>query len=246
MKRVGPYKKLAEIYDRLMDHVDYNQWSAYVLQLITKYHPNPQTIIDLSCGTGNFLFLLYEYFKFFLAGDLSEEMIYQSWKKNKSEQIYLFVNDIQEIAVKDCQFDCALLLYDTLNYIIDEKLLKQSITEIRRILNPSGLFIFDIVTDKHCREHYADNYESEYWDRVGYSRHSYYDEKKGYQYTEFRIVKNGHTYFEEHKQKIYSVDFLKGALINSGFDLLESDSQFPNDELINGRSGRIHFVCRKM
>ena len=132
-------------------------------------------------------------------------MIYQSWKKNNSEQVHLFINNIQEIAIKDGQFDCALLLYDTLNYIIDKKLLKKSLIEIRRILNPSGLFIFDIVTDQHCREYYADNYESEYWDNVGYSRHSYYDANNGYQYTEFRIVKNGHTYFEKHKQRIYSI-----------------------------------------
>ncbi len=246
MIRVKPYNKLAEIYDQLMDHVDYDQWSSYVLRLINKYHHNPQFIIDLSCGTGNFFLPLYKHFKSLIGCDLSIEMVYQSMKKVESERISLFVNDIQEMAIADDRFDCALLLYDSLNYILDEKLLEKSLKEINRILKKGGIFIFDIVSDFHCREYYANNDESEYWDDLGYSRHSYYDEGSSYQYTEFRIVLNGHTFFEEHKQRIYSTNNLKEVLKKSTFEVMEVNNNFPQEEVTEDRSGRTHFVCRKM
>lgn len=246
MIRVKPYNKLAEIYDLLMDHVDYDQWSSYVLQLIKKYHHNPQFIIDLSCGTGNFLLPLYKHFKLLMACDLSIEMVYQSMKKIELERIPLFVNDIREMAIGNGRFDCALLLYDSLNYILDEKLLEKSLKEISRIIKNGGIFIFDIVTDFHCREYYANNHESEYWKDLGYFRHSYYDEVSSYQYTEFRIVLNGHTFFEEHKQRIYTTDYLKETLKKSTFEVMETDNNFPQEEVTEGRSGRTHFVCRKM
>ena len=47
-----PYFKLAEIYDRVMAHVDYKTWSAYVLKLARQKNTAIQSVIDLSCCTG--------------------------------------------------------------------------------------------------------------------------------------------------------------------------------------------------
>ena len=48
-----PYDGLATIYDFVMRHVDYVEWSGYVHKLLTKFGNKPQSLIDLACGTGN-------------------------------------------------------------------------------------------------------------------------------------------------------------------------------------------------
>jgi SAM-dependent methyltransferase len=179
---------------------------------------------------------------FVFGSDFSKEMISEAMKKKFAETGNLFVNDIQNIALKDCRFDCALLLYDSLNYLLDESALNNALHEIQRILKNNGLFIFDVVSEEHCIEHYGDFHESEYWENDGYSRHSFYDSRNGYQFNEFRIVIRGETYIEKHKQKIYTIEHLKSVLFKNSFDIIGIYDDFSN-EYHNNDSGRLHFLC---
>jgi SAM-dependent methyltransferase len=172
-------------------------------------------------------------------------MILEARKKRKVYPGNLFINDIRKMAIKDGCLDCAVFLYDSLNYLVDESSLENSLSEISRILNKEGIFIFDVVSEDHCIEHYRDFHESEYWDDGGYSRHSFYDSKNGYQFNEFRIVLKGQTFIEKHQQKIYGIDYLNSALEEKSFRVIGTYNDFSNGETI-GDSGRIHFLCTKL
>jgi len=245
MELIKPYMKLAEIYDRLMDHVDYGQWSEYIINLITNSGHNVGSVIDLSCGTGNLITQMQGKMHTIYGCDNSKEMIREAHKKSMLIFESLFVNDIREIAIKDDCFDCALFLYDSLNYLVDNISLKKSLVEINRILKKGGLFIFDVVSEKHCIEHYGDYHESEYWEDDGYSRHSFYDSQNGFQFNDFRIVIKGETYIEKHQQKVYGIDYLKNILINSSFKIIGTYDDF-SDQEIDITPGRIHFLCSKL
>jgi SAM-dependent methyltransferase len=245
MKSEQPYTKLALIYDRLMDHVDYHQWSSYVLKLIHQSSRDISSLIDLSCGTGNLLFYLEQEINNVYGCDNSKEMIHEARKKKIPDTNNLFINDIRSLAIKDCSFDCALVLYDSLNYLVDEKSLVNSLIEIHRILTQGGIFIFDVVSENHCFENYANFYESEYWKDEGYSRHSFYDSENKYQFNEFRIVIKGEAFFEKHQQRIYGIDHLKSTLCENSFKIMGIYNDFSNDDSLND-SGRIHFLCRKV
>ncbi len=48
METTEPYTKLAAIYDRLMNHVDYIHWRDYILDLIDHAGGEVDTLIDFS------------------------------------------------------------------------------------------------------------------------------------------------------------------------------------------------------
>jgi ubiquinone/menaquinone biosynthesis C-methylase UbiE len=245
MKTTEPYSKLALIYDRLMDHVDYRQWSEYILELIHHSSRDVYSLIDLSCGTGSILSYLDKSIDIVYGSDRSKEMIFAAREKKISDVGGVFIGDLRYLAIRDSCFDCALVLYDSLNYLTDSDSLKRSLKEIHRILKKDGIFIFDIVSEDHCRKHYGDFHESEYWENDGYSRHSFYDSKTKFQFNEFRIVIRGRTYLERHQQKIYGVDYLKSMLKELSFDILGIYNDFSNDDF-ESDSGRNHFLCVRL
>ena len=245
MNKVHPYHKLACIYDRLMDHVDYESWSEYVMNILYNSGRSYNSLIDLSCGTGSFINYMQGSIDALFGCDKSGEMITHARKKRKLATIPLFVNDICNIAISNNSFDCAVLLYDSLNYITVKNSLDKSLKEINRILKKSGIFIFDVISENHCNEYYKDFCESEYWNNEGYSRHSYYDQKCGYQYSEFRIVLEGNTFIEKHRQRVYSIEYLNEILDKNLFEVKDIYDDF-SFEKANDYSGRIHFVCVKL
>jgi len=245
MNSIKPYIKLAEIYDRLMDHVDYGFWSNYVLDLIALTGREVFSVIDLSCGTGSLLTRLQGKIPILFGCDNSKEMIFEARKKKKINSEYLFINDICNMAINDNCFDCALLLYDSLNYLIDDISLDNSLKEINRILKRGGIFIFDVVSENHCIKYFGDFHESEYWKNDGYSRHSFYDPLTGYQFNEFRIVLKGRTFIEKHQQKVYGIEYLKSVLNNRSFKILGTYNNFSVKE-VEKNLGRIHFLCIKL
>ena len=223
-----------------MDHVDYKNWAKYILDLIDKSDLKVQSIIDLSCGTGT----LIPYFDGVIdktwGCDQSKPMIFRAGEK--TADLLFFASDVRQMAIKDNSADCALLLYDSLNYIINVNDLKLTLKEIHRIIKEGGMFIFDIVSEAHCREYYRDYHESEYWNDSGYTRHSYFDQEKGIQFNDFRIVLKGKTFFEKHIQKVYSIDFLNKILCKHSFEIVNIFNEF-SFERVNEKSGRMHFVC---
>ena len=48
------YDRFAEVYDRLMDDVDYKARTDYLLSLIEKHDRLPTLLLELACGTGGF------------------------------------------------------------------------------------------------------------------------------------------------------------------------------------------------
>jgi len=245
MITIEPYTKLALIYDRLMDHVDYLHWSNYILKLINQSPGKINTLIDLSCGTGSLITYLSKNISNVYGCDNSIEMIQEAREKMTIYPGNIFLNDIRNMAIKENRFDCTLVLYDSLNYIIEDVSLEKFFSEIHRILKKGGIFIFDVVSEQHCMEHYRDYHESEYWGDDGYSRHSFYDPQNGYQFNEFRIVIKGQTFIEKHKQRIYEIDYLKSALVDKAFKIIGTHTDFSNDNL-SENAGRIHFQCMKL
>ncbi|MEE1330018.1 MAG: hypothetical protein U0K18_02265, partial [Acutalibacteraceae bacterium] len=48
------YSCFAEVYDSLMEDVDYPRRAEFLLKLFEKYDRRPKLMLDLACGTGGF------------------------------------------------------------------------------------------------------------------------------------------------------------------------------------------------
>lgn len=101
----------------------------------------PQRVLDLACGTGR-------YFSSVRAGalvgiDISPSML----KKAKIEEnIYILRGDIFYLPYKDSTFD---LVYSIGTLGEHVPLTSEIISEVKRVLKPTGTFIFTITVLKH-------------------------------------------------------------------------------------------------
>lgn len=237
-----PYSKLAEIYDRVMDHVDYKTWSAYVLKLARQKNTAIQWVIDLSCGTGQHL----QYFdtKLELFGaDKSFEMVYQAQKKEYHRAPGLFVQAAPHLAVKKNTFDLVTMLYDSINYIHEKNKIAILMDEVSRVLKAGGVFIFDVVTEDALLMHMDDYFETNTWDGQAYQRKAWYVPQEKVQYNIFSLYFNGEMHQEVHKQKIRTLKEWQ-QLIGVHFNLDAAYADFSLEPACDS-STRVHFLCSK-
>lgn len=242
MNNIDPYEKLALIYDKLMSHVNYQQWAKYIISLFKFSDIKINSVIDISCGTGSLLqnFIKYKYLIY--GADLSYPMISQAQRKIGKNSF--LNNDVKKLAIRSNQFDVVLFMYDSLNYMHDENQINLLFGEVNRILNPGGIFIFDIITDLLCKTHYKNFEEEEDWGQSGYIRHSYYNVFNKVQHNDFRIKINNEIFFESHVQKVFKESEIAKYLNLNKFEIAAKLDDFTfyssGDD-----SERIHYVCVK-
>jgi ubiquinone/menaquinone biosynthesis C-methylase UbiE len=237
--------KIAPFYDYIMDHVNYKIWARYIKSLLFYYNKQAKTIIDLSCGTGSLLIYL-DSKKWCLCGsDLSAAMLEEAKMKKEIKHIPLLCSDINRLSIKENKFDAALILYDSINYLIEDEQINNFFKEAAAILNDKGLLIFDVVTPYTCKKEFMDYHESKSWGKDSYKRHGWFLYKYNMQYNEFIITVDGKKYKELHQQKIRPVEEWKELINKSPFEMLRSLNNF-SFRNAHKTSERIHFVCRKM
>jgi len=242
MQKSQPYNKLALIYDQLMSHVNYKNWAEYVIKLFQYGNIKVKSVIDISCGTGSLL-LHFDTKKFDRWGsDISYPMITKA--QSKFNQNIFLTNDVKNIATKSNKFDAVIFLYDSLNYLRNEKQINSLFREVNRILVNGGIFVFDVITDLLCRTHYKNFEEEENWEENGYIRHSYYDEINHVQQNDFRIRIGKNIFFESHVQTVFSEEQISNAIKNNEFELTAQLDDF-SFHISDDDSERIHYVCIK-
>ncbi|HYG69925.1 MAG TPA: class I SAM-dependent methyltransferase, partial [Anaeromyxobacteraceae bacterium] len=75
-RSADPYSVLAEGYDAVMAHVDYEAWAEYVHFLLVRHHLEAQDVLELGCGTGSLALVLQPLGPYaYRATDASEAML---------------------------------------------------------------------------------------------------------------------------------------------------------------------------
>lgn len=240
-----PYSKLALYYDRVMNHVDYKKWAKYIKTILSHYYQTPKNIVELACGTGEIFKHLKSNKWALYGGDQSHSMIVMGQEKKQDQPWHFFCADFCNAPIKKETFDVALILYDSVNYIIDDSNINRMFKEISRLLKNGGIFIFDVVTPYICKTAFKDYTEREFWGKSGYTRKSWFNEDESIQYNEFEIYVNNHIYKEQHQQKIRYMEEWVHHINKSPLKLLAAYHNFSLRKAKN-KSERIHFICRKL
>jgi SAM-dependent methyltransferase len=254
---VAPYSALAAGYDVVMSHVDYEGWAEYVLDLLAEHAPGTRSIIELGCGTGTLALEIQERAVDltgepggvdFLGTDASEEMIRVARAKASmagklAGRLRFEVADFLELEAT-VAYDAVLLLYDGLNYLLEENEVGELLSRIADLLKPGGVAIIDQSTPANSlnnADYFGDEGEAE---GLRYIRRSRYEPALRHHITEFDIVVEGERFVEHHVQRAYTIDEIQRLIEASPLTLTAAYDEFSFDPA-GERTERIHWVLRK-
>ena len=239
-----PYQGLAPIYDYVMAHVDYGAWAAYIHALFARFAPDAIRVADLACGTGNVSFALHRLGYEVTGVDRSEAMLRVAREKAAGTGVAFVQQDLRQLAGLG-PFDAATCLYDSVNYLLAPADLDAALRGAQAIVQPGGLFVFDICTERNSLRYFRNMRHSERGPGFSYERHSMYDPDRRRQSNHFRIRRNGSDVAleETHVQRIYPVAAIAARVEASAWELLAFFDGFTFDKGTE-ESDRVHFVLR--
>ena len=156
--KVTPYKNSAlskkEQVSEMFDNVSHNydflnrvmtlgidiKWRKKVVQIVKE--KNPETILDIATGTGDFAIMLSKLNPKKIVGlDLSKGMldigIEKIKKKNLDNLIEMVLGDSENLPFEDNSFDAITVGFGVRNF----EDLDKGLQEIHRVLKPHGIFV---------------------------------------------------------------------------------------------------------
>ena len=242
------YKALAESYDRLTNDVDYAATVDFYEQILAREGLHPRTCVDLACGTGSVTEILARKGYEVTGVDMSEEMLTVAASK---------VMDLERLPMFSCQrleqlrlpraVDMAVCALDSLDYILDPADCAEAIRRAYKVLNPGGIFIFDVNTPEKLRAMDGQVFLDEDDDVYCVWRGEFDEETNICSYGMDLFQREGNMWrrsFEEHREYAYSQEQLTGFLKDAGFTHIEvyADRLF---EAPREGEQRIYFKARK-
>lgn len=239
MTNVKTYQYLAEIYNHLMDDVDYNEWAEYLYDLMAEYIEEDPNILELACGSCTLTNKLKKYFDHIIATDFSKEMLIAN-----PADVSRICCDMKNLPFK-VKFDIVFSAFDSINYLLTEAELIEMLKEVHLILEDEGIFTFDVSLEANSINNAKLLNRSGSFNSIEYVQKSEFDRETKIHYNKFELVtKEGKIIKEVHKQKIYSLDEYFSAFTKTGFFVMEALDSFSFDD-VTSLSERAQFVLKK-
>ena len=219
------YKNLAVSYDRLTNDVDYAAVVAFYEQILRCEGVNPRTAVDLACGTGSVSALLADRGLSVIGVDMSEDMLSVAYEKTRDlKNPPMFVRQkLQQLRLPR-GVDLAVCALDSLDYITDPDDCAEAIRRVYKVLNPGGVFIFDVNTPEKLRAMDGQVWLDEDEDVYCIWRGEFDDATNICSYGMDLFQRRGNLWqrsFEEHREYAYSAAMLTDFLKQAGFTAIQ-------------------------
>ena len=242
------YHALAASYDRLTNDVDYEATVDFYMEILHREGVKPRSVVDLACGTGSVTAILARMGYPVLGIDMSEEMLTEAAMKTMDiDPMPRFVcQKLQELRLPKA-VDMAVCALDSLDYITDPDDCKEAIRRAYKVLNPGGIFIFDVNTPEKLQAMDGQVFLDEDDDVYCVWRGEFDEESNICTYWMDLFQRQGSVWnrsYEEHREYAYSEEQLRGYLKDAGFTHIEvyADRKFEAPE---AGEQRIYFKARK-
>ena len=222
---MNAYHALADSYDRLTNDVDYEATVAFYYEILAREGLDPRTCVDLACGTGSVTAILAKRGLDVTGVDMSEEMLTVAMEKVMDmEQPPRFIcQKLQELRLPR-GVDLAVCALDSLDYITNPDDCREAIARVYKVLNPGGIFIFDVNTPEKLRAMDGQVFLDEDDDVYCVWRGEFDEETNICSYGMDLFQRSGdvwHRSFEEHREYAYSAEQLTAYLKAAGFTHIE-------------------------
>lgn len=242
------YHNLAASYDRLTNDVDYQATVDFYYEILNREGLHPRTAVDLACGTGSVTALLAQKGLWVIGVDMSEEMLTQAQQKAMElEKPPMFLRQSLQELYLPRGVDLAVCALDSLDYVTDPEDCREAIRRIFKVLNPGGIFIFDVNTPEKLRAMDGQVFLDEDDDVYCVWRGEFDEETNICSYGMDLFQRRGEVWqrsFEEHREYAYSQEQLVDYLKQAGFTHIRV---YADREFVPPRDGeqRIYIKARK-
>lgn len=269
------YTDFASVYDTFMDEAPYEEWAAYLCACMEEYGisaPSKQQadgtggtepaglrerlcternlVLELGCGTGTLTRLLAQRGYDMIGVDNAPAMLSIAMQKSAEaglSSLYL-LQDMRELELYST-VGTVISVCDSLNYILEEKELRQVFELVNNYLYPGGLFLFDFNTVYKYEKVIGDTTIAENREACSFIWENYYDagsQINEYDLTVFARQEDGrYRRFEEnHYQRGYMLKQMVKLVREAGLTFLQAvdaDTQ----EAVTDTSERIYILARE-
>ena len=245
------YTSFASVYDTFMDNIPYEEWGAYLRDLLKEYGVYGGLVLDLGCGTGTMTEILAADGYDMIGIDNSEEMleIAAEKKEGSGSDILYLLQDMREFELYGT-VKAVVSICDSVNYITEEEDLEEVFRLVNNYLDPGGIFIFDFNTVYKYKEVIGSQTIAESREDCSFIWDNYYyedEEINEYELSLFIKEKDSELYkkyVETHFQKAYNLETIRRLIEQSGLEFIIAYNAFsrekPSDE-----SERIYVIARE-
>ena len=242
------YFALAANYDRLTNDVDYEATVNFYMQILEKEGLRPRTVADLACGTGSITKILAEKGYDVVGVDMSEDMLTQAIQKVLELECppRFICQKLQDLYLPR-GVDMAVCALDSLDYITNPDDCAEAIRRTYKVLNPGGIFIFDVNTPEKLRAMDGQVFLDEDDDVYCVWRGEFDEQTNICTYAMDLFQRNGNAWrrsYEEHCEYAYSQQQLTAFLKAAGFTNIEVYADRKVEAPAEGEQ-RIYFKARK-
>ena len=217
------YQAFAELYDELMDDVDYESWADYYTRLLSIYGVRNGKICECACGTGGLTIPLYRRGFQMTGVDISREMLWEAAQKSRKQGIAMpFVQQDMKALNLHRPMDAVLATCDGVNYLLTEEDLLSFFRAAHRAIKPGGALVFDVSTPYKLQHVLCSGLMAEDRENITYMWQNSWNERQ--QTVNLDLVffvrekDNQYRRIEEHqKQRAWDEKTLKENLWHAGF-----------------------------
>lgn len=218
--RRAAYDALAAYYDAFTDDVPYRAWADWAEAAFRRAGIAPSIVLDLACGTGTLTAELARRGYDMIGADASEAMLARAavkapgvlWLHQRAEELDLYGT------VDACT--CSL---DAVNYLTDERRLREALRRVALFLVPGGVFLFDALTPAQEALVADASFIRECADATCIQTESAAEGCLEHRVTLFIRGRDGRyaRVTELHRERMYTPELLRRALLDAGFSRVE-------------------------
>lgn len=231
------FAPIANHYDDIMEHVNYDRW-IHVVTALGAMLEEPFRHLEAGCGTGVLMKRLNAYNWNSVGMDLSPAMLRVA--RHRYSLSPLVQANFCSLPFVEA-FQLVTCLFDSLNFLLTEEEFAAAICSFYRVLAPGGILYFDVVTEKMIADHFENTSWTEHHDRFRSSWVSAYKRQTKTCETRVRINSGEESITYE---RMYSPTYIQEVLQETGFSLLAMRDA-NNWKKVTKRTTRIDFIAVK-
>lgn len=224
------FESYAADYDIFYQQKDYKKECLYLKRIFKKYSPyHPQSILDLGCGTGNYLIPLSKMGYQLTGVDASAQMLLAARKKLSALKLKADLHQgyLQNFKVRK-NFDIVICMFSVIDYVTKKKDVRQTLQNVYDRLNPGGLFVFDFWQKEAVESSYSKSksrtFKGKNYQVERSSTTKIFQSKQLCDVSYHCVVKNGNKilneYDEKHHLRYFGVSEMKMYLNRAGLKVL--------------------------